>query len=280
MLHTCFVHHFAEMGLPRSSWRLRKLSPWLLTVRCASGLVPQHLAPHGSRGRPPTGPQQPTLNPDVIQLLFVQDVKIDSGRWIPPAVLRYDVTRVQGVIDFLNASGINAQKLLKRHPRVLQSKVEMMAANLTFLSTLPIDVPKALEACPWLLYLPIGTIRSKIDHLAGLGLHPMAMIKRNSSVLNCSKRALADGFAFLKESGLDAKRIAIVSPTVLGLPQARIRAHILLLEESGLDSKRIINSQPTLLSRKVHHCLQPSIKYITEDMGRSVEEINRDQDLD
>lgn len=150
-----------------------------------------------------------------------------------------------------------------------------MAINLTFLQTPPINVTKAVEACPQLLYLPIETLQSKIDNLRSLGVRPEIVVQQFPQVLASSKRVLHKRFALLEELGLNAKRIFERCPTILAGSDGAFHAHIDFFERMGLDGKRIINAQPKVLGRNPDGGLLPVVEFITQIMGRSLEEINR-----
>jgi mTERF domain-containing protein len=214
-------------------------------------------------------------NPVTIALLSSCDVEIERVRKGRPCVLRYDVSRVQAVLDFLNSNHISGHKVLNRNPRVLQSKPENMALNLEFLHSWSINVPKAVEACPQLLYTPIQTIQNKLDVLMGFGLDPTTVFKRFPQVMGLAQPAMCERFILLAELGLDAKRIVKRRPAVFGSCESTLRTCIHFFDGTGLDTKRILDSHPTVLGRNPHRSLRPIIDFITKDMGRTLEEINR-----
>jgi len=213
-------------------------------------------------------------NSATIEFLASLPMEVEKLRNHHPIIFRYDVSRLRAVIDFLIANEIDHMKVLKQHPRVFQSKPEVMASNLSFLQTLPINVAKAVEACPRLLYLPIPTIQSRIGTLTFLGVRLEAIMKF-PRLLGFSNQAIRQRLAFLNHLGLDATRIAERCPSVFGRTERNILEHIDFFENFGLDAKRIINSQPSVLNRDIHRGLGTVFKFIKQEMGRSLEEINR-----
>jgi hypothetical protein len=174
-------------------------------------------------------------------LLTQHGVDIKKVRKRCPAAVRYDVTRVQSVLRFLSANHFDPAKTLNKEPQVLRVDPKVLAPNLALLQTLPIDVKKAVESCPRLLYLPIKTIQSKMDALALLGFNPEIMLGRCSAIVT---------------RGDDT-----------------IRRHVAFLQEIGLDANRIVPRQPQVIGLDIDRTLRPTIKFLTKDMGRPLKEI-------
>lgn len=186
-------------------------------------------------------------------VLLAHGIEIEKVRKHRSSVLRYETSRIQKSLDFLNHNGLDAAKVVNRDPQVLQSQPEVMAANLEFLRTLPISVTKEVAKCPHLLHLPIHTIQSKLDVIASHGVR----------------------FILLDSLGLDARRIVERFPSVLSRPEPSIRSHLNFLSGVGLDAIQIINAAPSIIGCGIEQNLRPTITFITKDMGRSLQDIHR-----
>jgi hypothetical protein len=190
-------------------------------------------------------------------------------------VLRYDVSRLEDVIHLLNVHKIDVRKVVLRVPRVLESKADNVADNLHFLKALPMYSTKMVESAPQLLCLPIPIIEAKFDVYRSLGIRPEIALSRSRAALGTSETTIRQRFSFLVDSGLDATRIVTRYPQIFGLTEKYIRAHLTFLTGMGLDTAKIINTQPTVFGCDPARKLLPIIEFITKDMGRSLDEINR-----
>jgi len=170
----------------------------------------------GQRGAKPAWSSQETCSADakstaISEFLAAHQIDVEKVRRRCPAVLRYDVTRLQAMLQFLNANNLDPVKILNKQPQILQRKPDTLASNLAFLQTLPINPTKAIESYPPLLCFPIDTIQSKMEALTKIGLLPVS----------------------------------------------------------------ILNQYPQVFGRDIDRTSLHTIGFLTKDMGRSLEEINR-----
>jgi hypothetical protein len=223
------------------------------------------------RRTPPADPT-PTASSD---LLAAHGVDVERVQKRFSAALRYDVRRLQEVLRVLIASHLDPAKVINRRPQVLQVKPDVLASNLAFLQTLPMNVKKAVESCPQSLIFPSKTLQSKLEAFSRLGLSTEMAIKRSSAIFTRSDEAIPQKLSSLQHMGLDAKSIVARFPPILGLTDQYISAKLTYLRNLGLDAVRIINAYPQVISLDIDRKLQPTIEFLIKDTGRSLEEINR-----
>jgi hypothetical protein len=213
--------------------------------RLASRRPPGPLLNDDGRCLPkPRRPCAPNATPTAISDLLTQHgVDVEKVRRRCPAPLRYDVMRVEALLRFLSERHFDPAKTLNKYPQVLQMEPKVLASNLIFLQTLRIDLKKAVESCPMLLYLPTKTVQSKMAMWAQLGLNPETVLKR--------------------------------WPAMLTLSDDAIRRQVAFLQGLGLNAKRIVQRHPQVIGRSIEGTLRPTFDFITKDMGRSLEKIDR-----
>jgi hypothetical protein len=192
-----------------------------------------------------------------------------------PAVLLYDVVRLHTMLQFLIANLLNPAKIINKQPQILQLNPGTLASNLVFLQTLPMNAKHALELCPELLYLPPQTIRTKMNTLAQLGFAPEVVLKRFPVIVTLGDEGLRRRIAFLENLGLDARRIVKTGSCIFGLSENNIHVKFNYLRDVGLNAVKILNAHPQVTGLNIDRTLRPIIEFLTKDMGRSLEEINR-----
>jgi len=158
-------------------------------------------------------------------------------------ILNYDVQKTAGIVDVLTRDNIDIGKAVGRNARLLNRPPEVVSARLASLKALGIDAKKTIDAYPTVLNLLSQTVQEKLCFLSSLGFDANVLVFRSPGILTISKQA--------------------------------IRICIAFLEDSGLDAMRIVNAQPSVLGYNIDRKVRPTIEFITKDMGRSVEEINR-----
>eukprot|EP00669_Euglena_mutabilis_P011039 TRINITY_DN5718_c0_g1_i1.p1 TRINITY_DN5718_c0_g1~~TRINITY_DN5718_c0_g1_i1.p1 ORF type:complete len:191 (+),score=19.83 TRINITY_DN5718_c0_g1_i1:70-573(+) len=94
------------------------------------------------------------------------------------------------------------------------------------------------------------------------------------SLLSFVPSKINKNMAMLTFLGLDARMTVKRFPLILTRNEQAIRDRITFFEERGLDAVRIINALPHVVSYDIHRKLRPLTEYITQEMGRSLEEIN------
>jgi len=104
-------------------------------------------------------------------------------------------------------------------------------------------LPQAIANSPSLLCLLPNTPQNKMAMLTSFGLNAHTTVKRHPMILSRSEHA--------------------------------IRSRLTFFEESGLDAVRIINAKPHVLCYDIQRTLLPIIQFITKDMGRTLDDINK-----
>jgi len=176
-------------------------------------------------------------------ILAAYKVDVDKLAKQLPAYTDYDMSNVRAVMEFLDSHEIDCQKVIARRPRILRSTPVMLASNFEYLQTLPIDATKAIESCPALLTTPVPTLQSKVLTLVSLGLYPALILRRY--------------------------------PTIVHRSDETLRKYMHFLNDVGLDAVRLFNLQPGLISGDIERKLRLIVEFVTKDMGRPLEEINR-----
>jgi len=154
--------------------------------------------------------------------------------------LRYDPSKTEAVINVLMRHAIDIKKAVNGHPELLSIAPNVLDARLEAVKTSGIDVVEVAARRPRLLGLLSVTVESKMMLLSSLGYDAKKLVRRNPAVLSYSGEAILGCVKCLNSQGLDASRIIRGEPTVIGM-----------------------------------RSLLPTIEFITKDMGRSLEEINR-----
>jgi len=156
-----------------------------------------------------------------------------------------DVTNVQAVITTLNRHNIVAVNVITKYPQLLRIPPHVLDGRAEALKRLlgELQMPKAIGKYPTLLGLITHKLEIKMRMLTSLGLDPHLMVKR--------------------------------CPAVFGHSEHAIHSRLVFFEKMGLDAVRIINKAPEVVGVGIQCSLRPLIDYITKDMGRSLEEINK-----
>jgi len=138
-----------------------------------------------------------------------------------------------------------------------------------------IDIGKAVGRNARLLSRPPEVVSARLASLKALGIDAKKTIDAYPTVLNLLSQTVQEKLCFLSSLGFDANVLVFRSPGILTKSKQAIRICIAFLEDSGLDAMRIVNAQPSVLGYNIDRKVRPTIEFITKDMGRSVEEINR-----
>jgi len=156
--------------------------------------------------------------------------------------LNYDV-KTAPVLNILAINNIGIGRAVRRNPQLLSQSPNVLSARLASLQGLGIEIPRAINCQPTVLNYLSATIENKMLFLSSLGFDATALIHRRPAVLTNSDQA--------------------------------IRACIAFLHASGLDAMRLISEHPQILGSNIDRKLRPIIEFVTQEMGRSLEEINR-----
>lgn len=138
-----------------------------------------------------------------------------------------------------------------------------------------IDIKKALNRHPKLLSMATITLDERVEYLKILMGERRLQHDIGSSLalLAYAPTWLDRNLVMPTSLGLDAKMMVKRYPLTLTHSEEAIRTRITFFKESGLDPIRIINAVPHVTGYNVQRKLRPIVEFITEEMGRSLEEI-------
>lgn len=126
---------------------------------------------------------------------------------------------------------------------------------------------------PALLSMTPKHLEARVSALAEL--LGETQLQRFPALLSYIPDTLQNKMTMLTSLGLDARTAVKRFPLILTHREQAIRNRMTFFEERGLDAVRIIKGHPRVISYDVQRTLHPAIEYITKDMHRSLEEINR-----
>jgi len=183
-------------------------------------------------------------NEGTSRLLQCYGVDLEKVSRKYPYALRYNVAKTQAAVEVLTRHNIDVRKAFGRRPQLLSLAPQVLDTRLILLKKLLGDqrVPHAIANCPGVLGLLPSTVNTKSALLASLGLDAKVLSRRLPQILTCSEFA--------------------------------IRSRISFFDEVGLDALRIINGKPEVVLYDIQRTIRPTIEYITNEMGRSLEDIN------
>jgi len=191
-----------------------------------------------------------------------------SGQKLPPVI--YETTA-----QLLSSHGVDLKKVARRCNSALQCDVANAQAVITTLKKHDINAIKMIESNPRLLRIPVELFDARIVALKGfLGERPKA-IANAPTLLGHLSHTLEYKIPLLTSLGLDAKKLIRRYPMVLGHKVQSASVRISFFEETGLDAIGIINGFPHVIGYDIGRKLRPIVEYITKDMGRLLEEINK-----
>eukprot|EP00667_Euglena_gracilis_P009659 EG_transcript_9818 len=229
-------------------------------------------------------------NDAVQSLLRYYDIDILKVVRRYPAVMSYDVRRVERVTSYLGGLGVDVKRVVEKYPTVLAGKVEAFDAVEQWLRHNGVDVARVVGADPGVLSRRIGTLREiggticSCGHSLADAAHRYPAIFRTSSagasvVLELRKLAqpmtdLPDPewpsgetgrkLALLSSLGLDVDRLLSRAPQILSYRYSKLFAVAQFLNEQGLDSRKIAQSVPQVLGLRPE-ALQTRLRFFAEN---------------
>jgi len=178
------------------------------------------------------------------QVLQRHRVRLDKVAQKYPHALRYDVAKTEAMIQVLTMHDIEVGKAVTRNPAVLSMAPETLHMRLEALEGLVGErMPHVVASSPTLLGLLPYTLETKMNLLVSLGLNANLILRRSPRIFTHSEQSM--------------------------------RQHVLFFKDMGLDTVRIINAKPDALNLRIERTLRPLIDYITIEMGRSLDDINK-----
>eukprot|EP00667_Euglena_gracilis_P032722 EG_transcript_51012 len=91
---------------------------------------------------------------------------------------------------------------------------------------------------------PSGETDRKLALLSSLGLDVKYLMGRAPHILSCSFNKLFAVSDYLKEQGLDSRRIVQSTPSVLGQRPEALQTRLQFFAENGLDVLKHVNGMP------------------------------------
>jgi len=169
--------------------------------------------------------------------------------------------------QLLQCHGISINKVTKR--ALHHSKTEEV---INVLMKHAIDIKKAVHGHPELLSIAPNVLDARLEVLRNSGIDVVEVAARRPRLLSLLSMTVESKMILLSSFGHDAKKLVRRNPAVLTYSKAAILDCVKILNDNRLDAARIIRGEPTVIGMR---SLLPAIEFITKDMGRSLEEINR-----
>jgi hypothetical protein len=212
-------------------------------------------------------------NSAVVQSLLAHGINAAKVRKKCPTALNQGLPRIKVLMDFFATHSLDFCKTVNKDPRTLGLRPDTMLAKIAWLGRINVNSEAAVAMFPQLLTLRVKSMQAKVDLLHTLGLDASKIVQRFPVVLGLNTTSVRNRFIFVENLGLDAIRTIEGCPQVLSYCETAIIARIKFLKDVGLDARQIIRAQPTLLGRDINRRLLPNFQFITEDMGRTFEDI-------
>jgi hypothetical protein len=179
----------------------------------------------------------------IAELLAAKGIPLDIVEARFPGVQQCDASNAGAILFTLESAGVKVCRAVTRHPHLLNRDPISLKERIELLDSFGINIPKTTTHNPWLLTYRKQTVKEK--------------------------------FAFLHSRGLDPGTVVNGFPQVLGLRESHVCETLDFLQQAGLDPIRIVHSHPRVLGSTLQNKLRPIIIFITVEMGRPVEQLNR-----
>lgn len=162
--------------------------------------------------------------------------------------------RLPAIVDNLRTLaglGINAGKVTKAHPVILQLASGSMVSKFEHLRDVGLDPVKTVNDVPQTLSLASSGVSAKLESLGELGFDGVKVARRAPLVLSLSPTSIRRKAAVLRRLDVDPVRVISAFPTVLGLKDETIIDRFDGLRSLGLDPVRVFTRHPPLLGMPV-----------------------------
>ena len=166
-------------------------------------------------------------------------------------------------------------QVLLAYPAVFELPKRSLKARAAFLRRLGVDVPKVVHRFPQVFGIHQTKMREKVRCLRGMGLDVRRVVERRPTVLRYSAEALTQTFEYLRGLGVDAAAVLNLRPPLFGLAIEGFREKVAFLEGAGLDVPRVVGLMPSVLELSTARNVAPKLAFLTEEMGRSVDEVSQ-----
>jgi len=180
---------------------------------------------------------------DAADVLKAHRIDFERVQRLYPHALRYPPDRILATIAAFKTFNADYVKIFSRRPQVCSMDPSSWETRLAVLRELDLDVAKVISGCSAALFIPSDTLRAKVEALSQMGLKAAKVVR------HC--------------------------PSVFGFSEDRIRRTLAFLNGVGLDGVRVVNASPVVLSYSVETKLRPILNFVTIEMGRGIDELQR-----
>lgn len=163
--------------------------------------------------------------------------------------------RIQNVFSTIDSfDGIDAKKVLRRHPKLITTNPEKTRERIEFLLAQGITTG-AINSCGSMLASTLEHMQERIDYFNAKGLDAARVISWNGYAMNGSKELYEERIRAISGMGLDPIRVIRANPNLLNADPALVRSKLLVIKSilryyaSSATAEEVANSQPMLLTR-------------------------------
>eukprot|EP00668_Euglena_longa_P011100 GGOE01013473.1.p1 GENE.GGOE01013473.1~~GGOE01013473.1.p1 ORF type:complete len:416 (+),score=53.35 GGOE01013473.1:65-1312(+) len=203
---------------------------------------------------------------------FLRSRNIDVTRLVNtcPCGMGFRVSSIQSKLDAIAYRGIDASELVSRKPSILRIGLENLKRNY---GTPAEQGALAAErvSIPGTEQRPL----SQVQYLQSLGVDVDRVLSQWPQLCGTSVENMQKNFRYIQSLGINEARLLKSVPHVLSLRLEVLQAKVAFLEQNGLTVAKHLQNAPQLLGLSMDRKLKPILKFVLNDMGRSLHEVDR-----
>eukprot|EP00667_Euglena_gracilis_P012610 EG_transcript_12961 len=188
-----------------------------------------------------------------------------------PSILFRSIGALQETGDAICSCGHSVAEVAHRFPAIFRtpSAGVSLLLELRRLAKPMTDLPDQGR--------PSGETGRKLALLSSLGLDADCLLRKAPQILSCSLKSIFH----IPRPTADSMALKIMqsAPQVLGQRPEALQTRLQFFAENGLDVLKHVNGAPTVLTCSVERKLQPTLKFVLEEMGRSQAELDNASNL-
>jgi len=175
--------------------------------------------------------------------------------------------------DILEKDGIKNEKRIEEIKARLNeiSKLEVKQKVKNYiLKTFGLDEKKLKK---YRVSSSFDTIIDSMYFLKGLGIDVKKAVNRLPQLLTYSIKYMQERVEYLNSLGIDVRKVVNNLPALLEYSIKYMQERVDYLNSLGINVSKVVNKLPQLLELSVENNLKPKFKYLIEEVGLGIEDI-------
>eukprot|EP00668_Euglena_longa_P011101 GGOE01013474.1.p1 GENE.GGOE01013474.1~~GGOE01013474.1.p1 ORF type:complete len:417 (+),score=84.46 GGOE01013474.1:65-1315(+) len=187
-----------------------------------------------------------------------------------PSVMRLTAFNIQSKLDIVTSRGIDASELVNRQPVILRTGLESLKRNY-WTHTEEGTLAAEQASIPGTEQPPL----SQVQYLQSLGVDMDRVLSKWPQLCGNSVEKMQKTVRYIQSLGINEARLLKSAPQVLSFRLEVLQEKVAFLEQNGLTVAKHLQTTPHLLTFSVDRKLKPILKFVLNDMGRSLHEVDR-----